>query len=129
MSAVAGPLRRVSIDGRSFSPAGSEPPKRVLGGPQISEIEANTDNTVRVITEFVPAQYSDVVLTLDDSQQDLEFLKSVQERNALGEAVPCAFTEASNITYRGGYYIVGPVERDSGKATTTLTFKGGSQSQ
>ncbi len=129
MSAVAGPLRRVSIDGRSFSPAGAEPPKRVLGGPQISEIEANTDGTVRVITEFVPAQYKDVVLTLDDSQQDLEFLKSIQERNALGEGVACAFTEASNITYRGAYFIVGEVERDAGKATTTLTFKAGATSQ
>ena len=124
MGAVAGPPRRVSIDGRSFSVAGDANPGRNIGGWQVSEVEPNTDLTVRVVSQVVPWMYDGISLAIDDSSDDLEFLKDVQERNAAGELVGIAVTEASNITYRGPGAIVGEVKREGDKATAPLTFKG-----
>lgn len=123
MTAVGGPIREVSIAGRSFPVAGDGDAGRILGGIQ-TEVEPNGDGSARIIVQVVPWQYDSVSLQLDDSRGDQEFLVEQAAKGALGEYIGISVTEASNITYRGDGQIVGEIKRAGGNATAPITLKG-----
>lgn len=123
MAAVGGPLREVSIRGRSFPVAGDGDSGRVLGGDQV-EVEPNGDGSARIVVQVVPWQYDGVSLVLDDARGDQEFLMETVAMGREGKFVPISATEASNITYRGDGQVVGEIKRAGGNATAPITLKG-----
>lgn len=120
MAAVGGSLESISLDGRYFSIAADADVQRKLGGTE-NEVQSNGDGTARLIKTRVPWSESDVVVAIDDSRGDHEFLQDLADRK---DFFPTAATYASGIVYQGTGQIVGEMQVSSQNATASLSLMG-----
>lgn len=120
MAAVGGSLESVTIRGREFPVAADAEAQRKLGGFE-NEVEANGDGSARLIKTRMPLMMDGIVVEVDDSRGDHEFL---QESADLNDFFPVAFTYASGITWQGRAQITGEIQASSQKATATVSFSG-----
>lgn len=120
MPAIGGSIQVVSIRGRLFPVASDAAAQRKLGGFE-NELRANGDATVRIIKTRVPWDVTGIVVEIDDSRGDQEFLQEIEDLN---DFVDIAMTLASDVTYQGVGTIHGEVAYDTQAATATIAMGG-----
>jgi hypothetical protein len=120
MSAVGGSIEEVSIEGRGFPVAADAEAQRKLGGFE-NEVLANGNGTARLIKTRVPLMIDGLVIEMDDSRGDHEFIQEISDRS---DFVPIAITYASGITYQGAATITGESQASSQSATMPITLSG-----
>lgn len=120
MPAVGGSIEQIAIRGRIFAVASDAAAQRKLGGFE-NELRANGDATVRIIKTRVPWDLSGLVVEVDDSRGDQEFLQGIADNN---EFVDVAMTLASGVTYQATGTIHGELVYDTQAATATISVGG-----
>lgn len=120
MAAVGGSLESVTFDGRNFPVATDAEVQRKIGGFE-NEVLTNGDGTARLIKTRVPLSLDGLVVEIDDSRGDHEFLQELSNRN---DFWPMALTYASGITYQGTCQIVGEFQASSQAATGAVSLMG-----
>lgn len=120
MTAVAGSMESVVLDGRSFSVTADADSQRKMGGWE-NDVQANGDGTVRLIKTRVPFSISDLALVIDDERGDAEFLSALQARN---ELFPVTASYASGATFQGTGAVTGEVTTSSQNQTASVSLMG-----
>ena len=113
MAAVGGSIESVTLAGREFAVAADAESQRKLGGFE-NEVQANGGGTARLIKTRVPLAIDGVVLEIDDSRGDAEFL---QDLSNSPDFFALGITYASGITYQGTAQLVGETQASSLNAT------------
>lgn len=120
MAAIGGSLEAITIRGREFAIAADAEANRKLGGFE-NEVMANGNGTARIIKTRVPLALDGVVVEIDDSRGDHEFLQEVADLN---DFVTIALTYASGITWQGSATLVGEFQASSQSATAPISLMG-----
>lgn len=120
MTAVGGSVESVSLDGREFPVAADAEIQRKLGGFE-NEAQANGNGTARLIKTRVPNSFTGLVVEVDDSRGDHEFLQELSNRF---DFFPVAVTYASGVTYQGVSQIVSELQVSSQSATAAFDMMG-----
>lgn len=121
MSAIGGSIESVGISGRQFPVAADADSQRKLGGFE-NEVAANGDGTARIIKTRVPFSLDGIVLNIDDSRGDHEFLQDLTDNN--NDFFAFDITYASGVVYQGSAQIVGETQVSSKNSTATISFMG-----
>lgn len=120
MPAVGGSLESITMDGREFPVAADVEAQRKLGGWE-NELLANGNGTSRLIKTRVPWSLEGVVVEIDDSRGDHEFLQALADRF---DFFPTALTYASGFTYQGSGQIVSDMQASSQNASAAVSLMG-----
>jgi hypothetical protein len=120
MPAIAGSMESITIDGRSFAVTADADTSRKLGGFE-NEVQSNGDGTARTVKTRVPWSLTGVVVEIDDTTSDHEFLQSLQNSN---RNVPITATYVSGVTYQATGQVVGEVVFSNQSSTTSLDLSG-----
>ena len=120
MPAVGGSIESLTLDGREFAVAADTEAQRKLGGFE-NEVQANGNGTGRIIKTRVPLSLDGVVVEIDDSRGDHEFLQDLTDSN---DFVSLSITYASGITYQGTAQVVGETQASSQSATAPISLMG-----
>ena len=120
MGAIGGSIESVSIKGRLFAVTADANVDRKLGGFE-GDVESNGNGSGRKIMIRVPWELPGLVLEIDDSLGDQEFLQDVSD---MAGYVTCLITYVSGISYEGQGTITGELQGSSEKATGSITLKG-----
>lgn len=120
MAAVGGSIESVNLSGREYPVITDAEVERKLGGFE-NEVEANGNATARLLKTRVPLSLDGIVVEIDDSLQDFEFLQDLSNSN---DFFPIAITFASGLTYQGSAQLVGETQGNSQKATASISLKG-----
>jgi hypothetical protein len=120
MAAIGGSLESVSLDGREFPVTNDAEVQRKIGGFE-NEIQSNGDGSARMVKTRVPWSLDGLVVEVDDSRGDHEFLQQLSDSN---DYYPIALTYASGEVYQGQGQIVGEMQASSQAATATVSLMG-----
>lgn len=120
MTAVGGSLQSVSLNGRIFSITADADASRKIGGWE-NEVEANGDGTARIIKTRVPLSMEGLVLSIDESRGDAEYLQDLQN---FKDFFPIAITYASGVTWMAAAIVTGEVPVSSQSSTAEISLKG-----
>lgn len=120
MAAIGGPLESVTLAGRSFAVAADADTQRKLGGFE-NDVQPNGDGTARMIKSRIAWRLSGLMVEIDDSRGDQEFLQELQNRN---DFFPITATYASGETYQGTGQILGEVQTGNQNATASMDVGG-----
>ncbi len=120
MPAIGGSIESVSVSGRPFAVASDADVSRKLGGFENTVI-TNGDGTSRIIAVRVAWSLTGLVLEVDDTLGDQEFLKAIQDGMAF---VPVTITYANGVTYQGTGTISGESSFSNQTATANVDFSG-----
>ena len=116
MAAIGGSVESITIGGREFPVTADADIQRKIGGFE-SSVEANGNSTGRVIKTRVMGMLSGMVVEVDDSRGDHEFLQNVSDN---GNGEPCAITLASGVVWQGQMTITGELQYST--QNTTASF-------
>ena len=120
MPAIGGSIESITLDGREFTVAADAEAQRKLGGFE-NEWQMNGNGTARLIKTRTAWSLDGVVIEVDDSRSDQEFIKELTDRNA---EFPIAITYASGITYQGTGQVIGENAASSQSATQEVSLMG-----
>jgi len=120
MSAIGGSIAALDLAGRNFAVAADADISQSLGG-DVNDVQANGDGTVRPIKTVTPWKLEGLNVSIDDSNQDFEYLQDLADRNGL---FPLAVTLASGVIYQGTGQITGDLVRSTNSATATVNLEG-----
>jgi len=120
MPAIGGSIESITLDGREFTVAADAEAQRKLGGFE-NEWQMNGNGTARLIKTRTAWSLDGVVIEVDDSRSDQEFIKELTDRNA---EFPIAITYASGITYQGTGQVIGENAASSQSATQAVSLMG-----
>ena len=120
MAAVGGSLESVTLAGREFPVAADVEAQRKLGGWE-NEVLANGNGTARLIKTRVPLSIEGLVVEVDDSRGDHEFLQDLAN---LFEYFPVGLTYASGITWQATAQITGDMQASSQSASAAVSLMG-----
>lgn len=121
MAAIGGPVRSVSLDGRSFNATQDAEANRNLGG-DMNEVEPNGDGvTARIIKSQTPWVLDGLNVEIDDDKGDQEFLQALANSNRF---FTVAVTFASTATWQGSGQLVGEIVFSSKNTTAGISLKG-----
>ncbi len=120
MPAIGGSLESITLDGRSFAVTADADTGRKLGGYENS-IEANGDGTGRLIKAIVMPMLSGVVVEIDDTQNDHEFVQALANSNRF---FPATATFASGVTYQWTSQIIGELSFSNQSTTASFDLSG-----
>ena len=120
MPAIAGSMESITIDGRSFAVTADADVARKLGGFE-NAVESNGDGTARTVKTRVPWSLAGVVIEIDDTQSDQEFLQNLQDSN---RDAPVTGSYVNGKTYQGTGQIVGEVVFNNQSSTASLDLSG-----
>jgi hypothetical protein len=120
MAAVGGSVESISIAGREFAVAADADINRKIGGTE-NEVQANGNQTARIIKTAVPSAFTGIVVEIDDARGDHEYL---QNKADLDLFFPVAVTYASGAVYQGNAMISGELQYSSQNATASFDLMG-----
>ena len=120
MPAIAGSIESITLDGRSFAVTADADTSRKLGGFE-NEVQSNGDGTARTVKTRVPWSLTGVVIEIDDTAGDQEFLQALQNSN---RNVPITATYVSGISYQATGQVVGEVVFNNQSSTASLDLSG-----
>lgn len=118
--ATGGSIESVSCAGRVFPVPADADIQRKLGGYE-NELQMNGDGSGRVIRTRVPASLTGLVVAIDDTRGDQEFLEALKDAR---DYFPFSVTYASGATYAGQLQIVGELQAGSQGTTATMDLQG-----
>jgi hypothetical protein len=119
-NAVGGSIESLTLDRRTFSVAADADVQRALGG-YVNEVEANGDDSVRLLKTRAPWSVEDLTVSLDDLLGDHEFLQDLADGNSMFAIV---VSYASGAIWQGTGQIVGDIKASNSKATASISLKG-----
>ena len=117
---IGGSVTSISLNGRQFSVPADADFSDKLGGTE-NETLANGDRTARLIKTVIPWNIGGVVVAIDDSQQDFEFLTDLKNGN---EFADIAVELASGAIFTGSGTINGELVRSTQSATASFDLGG-----
>lgn len=120
MTAIGGSLESITLDGREFAIPADAEANRKLGGWE-NEVQANGNETARLIKTRVPLSLDGVTIEVDDAAGDHEFIQSLVD---LKRFFPIALTYASGETWQGQAQVVGEFQASSQSATGQVSLMG-----
>ena len=120
MPAIAGSIESITLDGRSFAVTADADTSRKLGGFE-NEVQSNGDGTTRAVKTRVPWSLTGVVIEIDDTAGDQEFLQALQNSN---RNVPLTATYVSGVSYQATGQVVGEVVFNNQSSTASLDLSG-----
>lgn len=121
MTAVrGGDIRQLTVNGREFG-VGKEATVNVDLGGFSNDGGLNGNGTLHINQTRKLAGFSDCPISIDDANQDLEFLQDIQSQ---GIVVPVTMTLASNVVYSGSLSVWGEFQKNSGEGSATLEMRG-----
>lgn len=120
MAAVGGSLESVTFDGREFPVAADVEAQRKLGGWE-NEVQANGDGSARLIKTRVSLSIEGLVVEVDDSRGDHEFLQALADRF---DYFPMGLTYASGTTWQASVQFVGDMQASSQNASAAVSVMG-----
>jgi hypothetical protein len=121
MNVRAGDLRQVTINGREFDPA-PESGCTILPGGFANEHALTGNGKNHVTQKRQKAGINELSVSIDDSREDLEFLKDIADS---GESVPVTATLASGMAYSGPLILVAEdLGKDTAEGTATFSLVG-----
>ncbi|MBT56166.1 MAG: hypothetical protein CMF72_22545 [Mameliella sp.] len=113
-------MESITIDGRSFAVTADADTSRKLGGFE-NEVQSNGDGTARTVKTRVPWSLTGVVIEIDDTAGDQEFLQSLQNSN---RNVPITATYVSGVSYQATGQVVGEVVFSNQSSSASLDLSG-----
>lgn len=116
-----GSIESVSIKNRIFSVAADADAERDLGGFTVERM-SNGDGSVRRKKTRKPWMLSGLTLSIDDNNQDQEFLQGIADGE---EEVAITVTYVSGITYGGTGGLEGDLKFGNQNTTADVTLAGG----
>ena len=123
MPAIAGSIESITLDGRSFAVTADADTSRKLGGLE-NEVQSNGDGTTRAVKTRVPWSLTGVVIEIDDTAGDQEFLQALQNAS---RNFPITVTYVSGVTYQATGTITGEVVFSNQASTSSLDLSGGGE--
>lgn len=120
MAVIGGSIESVILDGTRFSVPGDTEAQMKLGGFE-NEVQVAGDGRVRVTKNRMPPGLDGLSVFVDDSQNDLEFLQALADRNTL---FPFAVTYVSGAVYQGIAQITGDLQWSSQTSIATVSLMG-----
>lgn len=120
MTAIAGSLVELSIDGVPLSVAADSDAERDIGGVTNEDKPTGSGGVIRVQTRK-PWIFGGINVVCDDAGQVQELLQSIADN---GLDVPCRFQLASGIRYQGQGCISGDIKYSSQNGTCEIQLSG-----
>lgn len=120
MPATGGSIESVSLNGRTLGVAADSGSNRKLGGFE-NEVLTNGNGTSRIIKIRVSPALGDTNLSIDNSNDDQEFLQGLADGN---EFFPVTITYPDGSVYTGSAMITGEVQYSNQSATATVSLMG-----
>lgn len=120
MAAIGGPIESISVNGRGFAVAQDAGVSRDLGG-FTSDIEMNGDGTGRKIMERRKWMLEGLTVSIDDDQNDQEFLQNVADDPGF---VDISATFVSGAIYSGSGTVTDTIAFDNQKALAEIKLSG-----
>ena len=121
MTAIGGSIESVSVNSREFAVTADADVSRGLGGDS-NTVESNGNRTVRLIKVATPWILEGLVISIDDINDDQEFLQEVADGN--GE-VPVSITYASGVVYQASGIITDDLRYTNQNTAASLSMAGG----
>lgn len=119
MAAIGGSIESVTLEGREFPVSADAEVNRKLGGFE-NEVLANGSGGARIIKTRVPLMLDGIVLEMDDSRGDHQYIQALSNLNDFFTAT---ITYASGITWQCRVQITGEIQGSS-SATLPITLTG-----
>ncbi len=123
MTAIGGSLQEATFNGRVFPVAADAEVQRKIGGFE-NEVQSNGDGSARLIKTRTPWSWDGLVVEIDDSRGDQEFLQELADRN---DYFPVSLTYASGDTWQATGQFVSDLQMSSQNATGTVSMMGPGQ--
>ncbi|BAV81055.1 hypothetical protein [Vibrio phage CKB-S1] len=120
MAGTGGSIESVSIAGRIFPVASDADSNRKLGG-YMNEVQPNGDGSARIIKTREQWMLDGLQLSIDDLNDDHEFLQQVADSNNMETIV---ITYASGAVYQGEGTITGDLQTSSQSTTASVSLQG-----
>lgn len=117
---VGGSVDAIALEGREFAVAADADITRKLGGFE-NEAQANGNGTVRIVKLRVPWALGGVVIEIDDTRGDQEYIQGLANRNT---NFAIAITYVSGVTYQGQGQITDEAPSSSQNTTATISLMG-----
>lgn len=117
---AGGSIESVTLDGRTFSVAADSDSGRQLGG-FTGEVQANGDSTARFIKTRMPWRLDGMAISIDDQNDDQEFLQELSDRLAF---FPITVTFVDGSIYQGSGGIVDEISFSSQASTMPTSLSG-----
>jgi hypothetical protein len=117
----AGDITQLLWFGRELEVKGEDSNVNINLGGFSAETGINGNGGLYVTNRRKKASITDVPISIDDVNKDLEFLQSKVDAKELG---PLAITLASGVTYSGSMMLVGDLGKATGDGTSTVSFEG-----
>jgi len=122
MGAVrAGDIRQLTWFGKEFDIKGEDSNVSIDLGGYSTESTVSGNGIFLSTKRRKKAVLSDVVISIDDTRKDLEFLQDKIDTSAVG---PLTITLASGVTYQGSMALTGELKKSTGDGTASVTFEG-----
>lgn len=122
MGAVrAGDIRQFTWFGKEFDIKGEDANIAIDLGGYSMESTISGNGVFLSTKRRKKAMVSDVVISLDDTRRDLEFLQEKIDSAAIG---PLTITLASGVTYQGSMALTGELKKSTGDGTASVAFEG-----
>ena len=121
MPAIGGSVESVTLSGREMPATADADVTRKLGG-FTNEVEANGNGTVRIIKTRTPWSLDGVVVQVDDTNGDHEFLQQLADSNV---EFPVVISLASGESYQAVGQISGDLAATTKASTVSLNLMGG----
>ena len=123
MTGIGGSVESLTIAGREFHPTADSDCQISLGG-FTSAVEANGNKSARKLLTAVPNSVKGLVVEIDDSDGDLEFLQEVANHAYFDVFT---ITLVSGKTYQGKSTVVGDLAMGTASASAPVEFSGPGQ--
>lgn len=120
MTAIAGSIEAVSIDGREFTVLTDAESNRKLGGFENERLMLGNGGAILKKTR-VGWMLDGLTLECDDSRDDQEFLQEIADGS---DYVACSVTYVSGITYSGKGTIEGEMSYSNSNSAVALGLGG-----
>lgn len=125
-SVRSGDIRQFTWFGKEFDIKGEDSNVSLDIGGYTTESSISGNGTFLSTKRRKKAVLSDVVISLDDTRKDLEFLQEKINTASIG---PLTITLASGVTYQGSMALTGELKKSTGDGTATVTFEGSTMEQ
>ena len=120
MTAVGGSIEEIEFAGRTYAVPGDNEAQLKIGGFE-NEVQPNGNGTARLIKTRAVNQINGLLVEIDYTNGDFEFLQEAADRNDF-EVI--SITLADGTVYQGRSQIVGELQGSTQSATASVSFAG-----
>lgn len=121
MTAIAGPIESIGLDGQPFAVLADADTTRKLGGSE-NATQMNGDGTATLVKTKVGWSLTGLNVSIDDTNGDAEALQALQDRN---DFFPITITYVSGVTYQGTGQLLGEGGFSNSTSAAALELGGG----